>query len=86
MQVLQCAQRRCGHKFDAELAPVACPKCGCAWANGAAIDDDDSLWTDYTKAELIEQLEDWGVVGSWDSRSNKAELVAAVKVAEAASA
>ena len=85
MQVLQCAQRRCGHKFDAELPPVVCPKCGCSW-DGTDIEPDDPLWTDYTKAELVAQLEDWGVVGSWASRSNKAELLEAVKVAEAASA
>ena len=76
MQVFQCAQRRCRHKFDAELAPVVCPKCGCAWANGNGAEHD---WSDYTKADLLDVAEINEVAGV--ANKKKADIITALEAA-----
>ncbi|KKN49746.1 hypothetical protein LCGC14_0639960 [marine sediment metagenome] len=71
MQILQCGQRRCGHKFQADQAPEVCPVCKCPMANGAASEHD---WSEYSKADLLAagDFHDIEIARS----KNKAEVIA----------
>lgn len=76
MDTFTCTQHGC--EIEADAHPANCPVCN----NPQNITGEDKPWSDYTKAELIEQCDDWGIDG-YNSTSKKADLIALLEQAEA---